>query len=178
MVAAVKEICIFVIIAQAVMFFAPENSYMKYVRILVGIIMILKITGPVFDLFLDEESEKEINRQIMMLKQEMSREGEALEVEDYGMGIYESIEEELKSRLNQCDSGYSVVGVEISDEQKMIVTLEDKEAQAKKGIQIEAVVIGTGEERKTERAAQKDKLKQLFGNYIGVDASRIEIVFS
>ena len=41
MVEAIKEICIFVIIAQAVMFFVPGNAYMKYVRILVGILMIL-----------------------------------------------------------------------------------------------------------------------------------------
>ena len=60
MVAAVKEICIFVMIAQAVMFFVPSNSYMKYVRILVGVMMILKITEPVFGLFLDEERENAV----------------------------------------------------------------------------------------------------------------------
>ena len=81
MVAAVKEICIFVMIAQAVMFFVPSNSYMKYVRILVGVMMILKITEPVFGLFLDEEREKEISRQIMLFSQEINIADERIEIE-------------------------------------------------------------------------------------------------
>ena len=40
MVSVVKEICIFMIVAQAVLFFVPGSVYVKYVRVLVGIMMI------------------------------------------------------------------------------------------------------------------------------------------
>lgn len=51
MVDAVKEVCIFMIIAQAILFFVPGSTYMKYVRVLVGIIMIIRIMEPVLGLF-------------------------------------------------------------------------------------------------------------------------------
>lgn len=177
MVAAVKEICIFVMIAQAVMFFVPSNSYMKYVRILVGVMMILKITEPVFGLFLDEEREKEISRQIMLFSQEMNIADERIEIEEYGMGIYESIEEELKNRLNQCKSGYEIKSVELSDEQKIIVTLEDQD-RVDRGIQIKSVVIGAekDEAEQTGKENEKEELKEVYGSCLGVDAERIVIV--
>ncbi len=126
MVAAMKEICIFVIIAQAIMFFVPGNAYMKYVRVLVGIMMILKITEPIFGLFLDEEKEWEITERILLLEQNMDIENDALEAGDNRMGIYESIEEELKIRLNQCNCGYEVLDAELTEDQKLLVTLKSE----------------------------------------------------
>ena len=41
MISAIKEICIFMIIAQAILFFVPGTSYGKYVRLLVGMMLIL-----------------------------------------------------------------------------------------------------------------------------------------
>ena len=43
MISAIRDICIFMIIAQTILYFVPGDSYMKYVRVLVGIMMILKV---------------------------------------------------------------------------------------------------------------------------------------
>ena len=64
MVSVVKEICIFMIVAQAVLFFVPGSVYVKYVRVLVGIMMIMGITGPLFGLFLSEDKKLEIGQTI------------------------------------------------------------------------------------------------------------------
>ncbi len=181
MVAAIKEICIFVIIAQAIMFFVPGNSYMRYVRILVGIMMILKITEPIFGLFLDEEKEQEIRERVLLLEQNIDLGSSTFEVEDNKMGIYESIEEELKNRLNECGSSYDVLDVSITKEQKLVVTLARKEIREKREnmIQIEQVVIGDSElqDSRVENGDEEEKLKKLFESSIGVDAGRIEIVY-
>lgn len=181
MVAAIKEICIFVIIAQAIMFFVPDNSYMKYVRVLVGIMMILKITEPIFGLFLDEEKEQEIADRILLLEQNMNLNSDAFVAEDNVMGIYESIEEELKARLKESGCGYEILDVVITKDNNLLVTLAGKknEGQGESVIQIEPVTIGnsTSGNSKEEKETDEEELKKLFASCIGVDAERIRIVF-
>ncbi len=47
MVEIIKEIGIFIVIAQAVLYFVPSENYVKYVKVIVGILMIVKIAGPI-----------------------------------------------------------------------------------------------------------------------------------
>ena len=179
MIEAIKEICIFVIIAQAVMFFVPENSYIKYVRILVGILMILKITEPVFGLLLDEEREKEMADRVMLLAREMDLKGGELKLEDNSMEIYESITEELISRLNDCESGYEVLEIEITKEQILIITVRRKEMKEKEDnkIQVEEIVIGEEVQQKSSMTKEEEQeLKEIFGNCISMDAESIVIL--
>lgn len=179
MVGAIKEICIFVIIAQAVMFFVPGNSYMKYVRILVGILMILKITEPILGLILDEEKEKEIRDRILLLEQDIDLSSELLNLEDNRMGIYESITDELKSQLNDCESGYEVIDAEITENQKLVITVREMERQEKdeNGIQIETIVIGGNASQRSNISKEKEKeLKEVFGKSISVDPESIMIL--
>ena len=180
MVGAIKEVCIFVIIAQAVMFFVPGNSYMKYVRILVGILMILKITEPVLGLLLDEEKEKEIRERILLLEQEISFSSQTLNLEDNRLEIYESITDELKNRLNDCKSEYEVLDAELTKDQMLVITVREKEMEKNEDnkIQVEAIVIGGGAPQKSNMTKEKEQeLKELFGNCISVDADRIELLF-
>lgn len=181
MIAAIKEICIFVIIAQAVMFFVPGNSYMKYVRVLVGIMMILKITEPIFGLFLDEEKEQEIRERILELEENIDLSSEGFETEDRTMSIYESIEEELKNRLSECESGYEVSDVSITDENKLLVTLFVKEAETKeeRSIQIAPVAIGDSAAREVSVSPEtEEELKTLFADCIGVEKESIELAYT
>ncbi len=180
MVGAVKEICIFVIIAQAVMFFVPGTSYMKYVRILVGILMILKITEPLFGLFLDEEKEREISERIALLEQNMELNAVELKIEDNRTEIYGSVTEELKNKLNNCESGYKVINVELTKDQRIIITIEAEEAEnsSENKIQIDPVVIGGNSTQNYEVSEEKEEeLKAIFGESISVDAEKIEVVF-
>lgn len=180
MVGAIKEICIFVIIAQAVMFFVPGNSYMKYVRILVGILMILKVTEPILGLLLDEEKEKEIKDRILLLEQNIDFSSETLNLEDNSMEIYESITDELKSRLNACESGYEVLNAELTDDQMLVLTVREKkmEENEENKIQVEAIVIGEDARQKSNITKEEEQeLKELFGSSISVDAERIKLLY-
>ena len=46
MVQIIKEVGIFIVIAQAVLYFVPGESYVKYVKIIIGIIMIAQMAQP------------------------------------------------------------------------------------------------------------------------------------
>jgi len=47
----IKEIGIFVVIAQAILYFVPGEHYTKYVKVLVGLMIIAKILIPVVTFF-------------------------------------------------------------------------------------------------------------------------------
>lgn len=114
MVSVIKEICIFMIIAQAVLFFLPGDSYMKYVRILVGIIMILRMTEPLFAFVVNEDEQRQMLEHITVLEENINKNQPKLEIEDNSMGIYGSIEDEIKNRLDQCpNQEYAVTKVEL-----------------------------------------------------------------
>ncbi len=53
----IKEIGIFIVIAQAILYFVPGESYVKYVKVIIGIIMIAKITQPILSLTTEEAFE-------------------------------------------------------------------------------------------------------------------------
>ena len=121
MILAMKEICIFMLIAQAILFFVPGGTYMKYVRILVGILMILRVTEPLLDFFADEDIGKEIQIRMAELLKEAEEDGQMLVVEDGSMGIYKGIEEELKRKLVQCKNDYAVSEVTLDEEEGLVV---------------------------------------------------------
>ena len=91
MVSIIKDICIFMIIAQAILFFVPGSSYGKYVRLLVGIMMILQLTQPLFQLLTDEEERRRIADRVAQLEQAVSAQGQGLVVEDNRDGIARAI---------------------------------------------------------------------------------------
>lgn len=196
MISIIKDICIFMIIAQAVLFFVPGGTYMKYVRILVGVLIILRITEPLFGFLMDEGREEEIKGQIREWEAGMEYESYGLEIEDGSMGIYSGIEEELKEKLDECESGYQVKKVELveglnGEDMGIVITIAPEEGSngiggsgdIKSGekIQIDPIVIGdAGLDDKTEENASDEEkklmeLKELYGNYIGADPEKMEI---
>ena len=56
MLEAIKNACIFLLIAQILMVLVPEEAYAKYVRVLVSLILILKITQPLLALVSGREA--------------------------------------------------------------------------------------------------------------------------
>ncbi|MCM1135888.1 MAG: stage III sporulation protein AF [Clostridium sp.] len=147
MIAVIKEICIFMIIAQGILLFVPGKTYVKYVRALVGIMMIMGITGPLFSLFMNEEKKREIQERAAELERSLTAESSRIEIPDNRLEIYSGIEKELAQRLAECESGYAVSGVELSEE-KVVVTVREREAQeGEQGeIWIEPVTIEIGAE--------------------------------
>lgn len=188
MIAIIKDVCIFVMIAQAIIFFVPGDSYMKYVRILVGILMIWRITEPLFAFVLNEEEQKTMLEHITVLENNIMESQAELNVEDNRMGIYQSIEDEIKNRLSQCQNEqYTVEEVELlgteqnsfgeTEIQSIIVRVKDKQRSAvTQEISIQVAPIQLGEEKQEEVIKDTDELKKLYGDCIDVDADRITIL--
>jgi len=181
------------IIVQAVLFFVPSGAYMKYVRILVGILLILRITETLFGFLLDEGQSEEIRGRLQEWENSMEYHNYEIEIEDGSMGIYSGIEEELKGKLEACESDYQVKAVELvkgikGDDMGISVTVAPKddsagingnEVKAGEKIQIEPVVVGEKADAAKEADPDEEKrlweLKVLYGNCIGVDPERMEI---
>lgn len=182
----VKEICIFMLIAQAILLFVPGGTYMKYVRILVGILMILRVTEPLFVFLTDEQIGKEIQKRMAEFLEEAETGGQMLVIEDGSMGIYKGIEEELMRKLAQCRNDYVIRAVNFDEEDGLIViTVKSRKEKEKKEaggeIRIAPVILGN-EEIQEETMSGDDKtyeemqeLKEQYGKCIGVDPESIVI---
>lgn len=72
MLEAIKNVCIFLLIAQVLMVLVPEESYAKYVRVLVSLILILKITQPVLALVSGNEARRTMEVNVEKLCEELS----------------------------------------------------------------------------------------------------------
>lgn len=175
MVDAVKEICIFMIIAQAILFFVPGSTYMKYVRVLVGIIMIIRIMEPVLGLFPGEGTQQEIRQAIAMLENSIRSENPGVEIQDQETEIYKNIEEEVLEKLNACDSSYRAVGVDIGD--TVIIRVQSRKEEAPGMVEIAPVRLeGETEEKQAKRQEGFEKLKKIYGSCLGVEENKIEII--
>lgn len=116
LVRAICKIGIFMIAAQAVIHFAPEQKYAKYMKLVVGIIMLLQFLTPVYKLMGGEEADW--SAQLSGLEAEWSSGlliGEAAEVNSAAGGIIRNVEKEIKSKLNNvaAGEGYSVIKVDV-----------------------------------------------------------------
>lgn len=180
----IKNVCIFMIIVQAILLLVPGNNYMKYVKLLVEILMILMISKPVL-MWIQGEEGTEIGKILKELEEGMPVQEEVWEAGESNMGIYSSIEEELKYRLNQAfeTDVYYVKGVELRGligendtgqetipEYLRITVVRQKEEKGK--ITIESVVVG---EESVMEEKEAGLLKEKYGECIGVDPERIEI---
>jgi len=72
MLEAIKNACIFLLIAQILMVLVPEEAYAKYVRVLVSLILILKITQPLLSLVSGNEVREEMQANVDQLCVELS----------------------------------------------------------------------------------------------------------
>ncbi len=72
MLEAIKNACIFLFIAQLLMALVPEETYAKYVRVLVSLILILKITQPLLSLVSGRETREVIQANVEQLCVELS----------------------------------------------------------------------------------------------------------
>ena len=72
MLEAIKNACIFLLIAQILMVLVPEEAYAKYVRVLVSLILILKSTQPFLILISGREAQEVMQANVEQLYVELS----------------------------------------------------------------------------------------------------------
>lgn len=113
----IKRIGIFMLAAQAVIHFAPSQKYEKYMKLIVGIMILLQFLTPVYRIF--TETEVDFGERILDMEQEL-QEGMLVEelvvTDSVTESVISSLEEEMKTKLNNVISGenYTVTGVRIS----------------------------------------------------------------
>lgn len=123
----IKRIGIFMIAAQAVLHFAPGQKYEKYIKLIVGVLVLLQFVSPLGGIL--GRAETDLGGKFWEM--------EELFYEDGAMGgldspptaadvMIESLENEIKSRLNAeiAEEGYLV-----SDVQIRMKTIEEKECR-------------------------------------------------
>lgn len=110
----IKKIGIFMIAAQAVIHFAPEHKYEKYLKLIVGIMVLLQFLSPLYKISGGEEPDWSALLSDMELEvdtEELS--GEIPGVPSIEDTLIANIEQEIKSKLNDtiADENYRVVNV-------------------------------------------------------------------
>lgn len=114
----IKRIGIFMIAAQALIHFAPGQKYEKYIRMIVGVMILLQFLGPMHQILAKTSWEERNWKELIdtELSGKMPQIGEASQsVTDT---VVKEMEEEIKSRLNaeMKEENYRVVSVKVSME--------------------------------------------------------------
>ncbi len=116
---SICKIGIFMIAAQAVIHFAPAAKYEKYMRLVVGIIVLLQFLVPINKITDsidgDWETESDWSGQLSKMEMELER-GMTIEGESsFSEKIVTEMEKEIKSRLNSTleDENYSILKVNV-----------------------------------------------------------------
>lgn len=199
-----KGIGIFIICAQSFLHFAAGKSYEKYVKLLIGVMILAQFVVPVRNLFLGAEHgalHEEVER--FQKELEYAMQNAQLEVQEQGleradMDSKESLEEEIRYRLDEAaqENGYYITKVQISEEPpKTILVVEDLEMaqakhqaeqnQEKQTIQIDkiptidAITIGKNPESEgkvMQNEKQLQELQEKFANLLGTNQEYVEVV--
>lgn len=102
----IKRIGIFMIAAQAVIHFAPDIKYAKYMKLIVGITVLLQFLSPVYRIMSGMETDW--GGKLSDMAAELDTYGLSEQLSDshsVSESVTDSMEQEIKYRLNNCLSG-------------------------------------------------------------------------
>ncbi len=136
----IKQVGIFIICAQALMHFRPSETYEKYFKLLVSIMVLIQLLAPIFSLM---QGKNTLSLQDAIVAYEESLNANMARVNQTSMiadsMVNDLTELEIKSRLNNDDS-VDVLG---EGEGKEAKSLEDEIKQV--GIQVEKIEVKSSE---------------------------------
>lgn len=118
----IKRMGIFLICAESILHFAPGNSYQKYIRVLIGLMLLTQFLIPVKAILTGEDMaaiENRVNEFRVELESMTAANNSALIINDQHKIVQNSIADEVKSRLNNISSpedyDFLVTDVEINN---------------------------------------------------------------
>ncbi|MCH5248643.1 MAG: stage III sporulation protein AF [Lachnospiraceae bacterium] len=133
----IGKIGIFMIAGQAVIHFAPEQKYAKYMKLIVGLVILIQFLSPIYKLI--GGSDEEWNARLSGMAEELNAglftgdmasgdsygeliNGQGLGSNSLNAGLISGMEKEIKSKLNNeiSGEGYSVIKVSVD------VSISDK----------------------------------------------------
>ncbi len=125
MLEAMKNACIFLLIAQILMVLVPEEAYAKYVRVLVSLILILKITQPLLALVSGREAREVMQSNVEQLCVELSVRELPSSMQSETGNLYEHMSEYVAGQIAQeQDQQEQPMEEEVTDQQQMIEDAE------------------------------------------------------
>ena len=183
MIEMIKEIGIFIVIAQALLYFVPGEAYAKYVKVVIGIAMIAKLADPVLSLITENTTDALLEE---ALRQSFSFAGQSEDspydhTEENGQEfLLSAIEEELTDRLQENSAqGYDVQDVLVkgnsSGEIQGIVVVVSACSGERNQIQIEKVTVNQEKEGKILKKEEDERLKNYYGTILEIPPEQIEI---
>lgn len=179
MIEMIKEIGIFIVIAQSVLYFVPGQTYAKYVKVIIGIIMIAGMMQPLLNLITGEEWENMVEQAAALYEGEKT-DTEEFFAENSRNTILLGIEEELKNRLASAPlKGYEVRKVSVKTDEtgeveKLVITVSGTEERPP--IRVEEIVTGEAEDSEENIPFNEEsRLKEYYGELLAVPSRRIEI---
>lgn len=101
MLEAMKNACIFLLIAQILMVLVPEEAYAKYIRVLVSLILILKITQPLLSLVSGNETREVMQSNVEQLCVELSVRELPSSMQSETGNLYEHMTEYVAGQIAQ-----------------------------------------------------------------------------
>lgn len=195
-----KRIAAFTIIAQAILHFRPNKSYEKYLKLLIGMIMLAIFIVPMAELF-----HKDSIREYELLLEGYERSIDRMyATSDFQINLEEetylyTIQEEIKTRFNNIASeyGYEVrdvnlqgisavstqAVVEEADGQGEIQVVLWEENAAVPTVQVDKIKLGNNKTEKVSGAVSEQLnadipiLRQRFAGELGVAEDVITIVW-
>ncbi|MDE5597868.1 MAG: stage III sporulation protein AF [Lachnospiraceae bacterium] len=112
----IKKIGIFMIAAQAVIHFAPAQKYEKYIRMIVGMMILLQFLAPLYQILTKTAWEEPDWNALTESGLEKSVPELDMASDSVMYSVVEQMQEEIKSRLNREmeEENYRVVSVKVS----------------------------------------------------------------
>lgn len=101
----IKDACIFLLVAQILLILVPEETYAKYVRVLVSIILILKITEPILGLVAGTQRREILSQDMEQLQQELYVPGTDQEMISRKQQLYEKVISYIEQEVEEDGTG-------------------------------------------------------------------------
>lgn len=139
-----KRIGIFLVCAQSIMHFTAGKSYEKYIKLLIGIMVLGQFIIPVRTLFVGPEN-AEIWDSVERFQKEMENVAGEQEIAYGDKGMAEACEAEIKDRLESIavKYNYSIKKIQISEAPPGILITAVPADSEKSRIKVDKIVIAT-----------------------------------
>ncbi len=179
----IKTTGIFLICAESILYFVPGSSYQKYVKVLIGIMVLAQFVVPLKALVTGQEGDA-IERQVRELKMMLEEQAEEMQMDELqliseGQEVNIQTADEIKSRLNSvaAEHDYVITDVIIDDMVHVTVSKEPLRKANEDDIRISKIEIGS--DNTDTQGGQDDpdlpKLQELFCEALGTGKAYLEV---
>lgn len=186
----IREIGLFMIAAQAVIHFAPEKQYERYIKLVSGVIILFLFLQPFMNPTgnLEEEWQTGLDQMVEKFEKENLWQEKGQGADDAALA---KLAEEVRSDFNEQipEDAYSVRSVSFILEEtasegvyegyrpqvkRVEVRMEKRGREEIDPVVVEDIVIGG--ERKEAAAGEAARYQEIFAGILGIEPERVEVI--